>query len=306
MKHFVRLPVTQPRIIRPLIIRSLVSLLFVFSSAWAVAAESDSTLRLATTTSTYNSGLLDAILPTFSQQTGIEVQVIAVGTGAALRMGRDGDADALLVHAPAAEKAFIDRGYGNKRVGVMYNDFVIVGPASDPAAIAGLNDATAAMQKIAKQQAIFVSRGDDSGTHKKEQGLWRQAALVPAGKWYREAGQGMGKVLQISDEVEGYTLTDRGTWLAYESKVGLKLLVEGDSQLFNPYSVLQISPDRYGDLNHKGAAAFSRWLVSKTTQQQIADFRINGKPLFVPSASGSIAATATPTPANAPSQQSHN
>lgn len=280
--------------------RLLACLLLVVSSLLTVAAQADSTLRLATTTSTYNSGLLDAILPSFSEQTGIEVQVIAVGTGAALRMGRDGDADALLVHAPAAEKKFIDSGYGVHRVGVMYNDFVIVGPASDPAAIAGLNNATEAMQRIAKQKAIFVSRGDDSGTHKKEQRLWRQAALTPAGNWYREAGQGMGKVLQISDEVEGYTLTDRGTWLAYESKVDLKLLVEGDSQLFNPYSVLQINPGRYADLNHQGAAAFSRWLVSDATQQQIADFRINGKPLFVPSADASVAGTAS-----ASSQQSH-
>lgn len=286
--------------------RLLVSLLLLASWLLTVLAQADSTLRLATTTSTYNSGLLDAILPSFSEQTGIEVQVIAVGTGAALRMGRNGDADALLVHAPAAEKKFIDRGHGVNRLGVMYNDFVIVGPLSDPAAIAGLSNAAEAMQQIAKQQAIFVSRGDDSGTHKKEQGLWRQAMLTPSGNWYREAGQGMGKVLQISDELEGYTLTDRGTWLAYENKVGLSLLVEGDSQLFNPYSVLQINPSRYADLNHQGAAAFSRWLVSKSTQQQIADFRINGKPLFVPSADDSIAGTATAEPVSASSLQSHN
>ncbi len=268
----------------------------------AASANNPTALRLATTTSTYNSGLLDAILPTFEQQTGIDVQVIAVGTGAALRMGRDGDADALLVHAPDAEQRFIDSGYGINRIGVMYNDFVIVGPVSDPATIAGLDNANQALQQIAKQQAIFVSRGDDSGTHKKEKSLWQQAMLTPSGDWYRQAGQGMGKVLQITDEMEGYTLIDRGTWLAYADKVGLKLLVEGDSRLFNPYSVLQINPNRYADLNHQGAAQFSRWLVSDATQQQIADFRINGKPLFVPSASDSVADLSN-TPAIPPSHQ---
>ena len=247
-------------------------------------------LRLATTTSTYNSGLLDAILPQFEQQHGIEVQVISVGTGAALRMGRDGDADLLLVHAPSAEKNFIEQGHGSERIGVMYNDFVIVGPASDPLAIGGLDDAGQALERIAQQQAIFVSRGDDSGTHKKERGLWQQAGIQPEGTWYREAGQGMGKVLQITDEMGGYTLTDRGTWLAYEAKLGLKLLVEGDQRLFNPYSVLKINPQRFVDLNHAGAETFSRWLVSQPTQQLIGDFRINGKPLFVPSADPALAA----------------
>ncbi|MEH6469785.1 MAG: substrate-binding domain-containing protein [Halopseudomonas sp.] len=249
------------------------------------------TLRLATTTSTYNSGLLDAILPEFQRQTGTEVLVIAVGTGAALRMGRDGDADVLLVHAPNAEQDFIDSGYGSHRTGVMYNDFVIVGPASDPAKIAGLKGVQQAMQQIAQQQAIFVSRGDDSGTHKKEKRLWKLANIEPVGRWYREAGQGMGKVLQISNEMEGYTLTDRGTWLAYENKVALKLLTEGDSRLFNPYSVMQINAERFADLNHTAAANFRRWLVSKPTQQLIGDFRINGKPLFVPSASAAMAVT---------------
>lgn len=264
--------------------RWLTSLILLSSSASIYADAGTQQLRLATTTSTYNSGLLDAILPVFQQQTGIEVQVIAVGTGAALRMGRVGDADALLVHAPDAEQQFIDQGHGVNRVGVMYNDFVIVGPANDPAAVAGLRDAGLALQRIAQAQAVFVSRGDDSGTHKKEKGLWRQAELAPAGNWYRQAGQGMGKVLQISDEMDGYTLTDRGTWLAYEDKVRLRLMVEGDSRLFNPYSILQINPDHYDDLNHQAAAAFSQWLVAKPTQQLIADFRINGKPLFVPSA----------------------
>jgi len=242
------------------------------------------TLKLATTTSTYNSGLLDAILPDFEQRTGTEVLVIAVGTGTALRMGQDGDADVLLVHAPDAEKKFMDQGFGVDRVGVMYNDFVIVGPASDPAKIQGSHDGAGALQKIAASQTPFISRGDDSGTHKKEKGLWKAAAIEPTGDWYREAGQGMGKVLQIASELQGYTLTDRGTWLAYEPKVQLQLLVEGDKRLFNPYSVMQINPARFPDLNHKGASAFSQWLVSANTQRLIGEFKINGKPLFVPSA----------------------
>ncbi len=241
-------------------------------------------LKLATTTSTYNSGLLDAIVPDFERKTGTEVQIIAVGTGKALRMGRDGDADLLLVHAPGAEKTFMDKGYGNNRRAVMYNDFVIVGPASDPAAVAGQSDAARALQNIAGSRAVFVSRGDDSGTHKKELKLWQAAKLEPAGSWYREAGQGMGKVLQIADELQGYALTDRGTWLAYKDKVTLKLVVEGDQRLFNPYSVMQINPERFSDLNHKAAQAFSDWLVSAETQQMIKAFRINGEPLFIPSA----------------------
>ncbi len=241
-------------------------------------------LKLATTTSTYNSGLLDAIVPDFERQTGTHVLIIAVGTGKALRMGRDGDADLLLVHAPEAEKEFMDNGYGNNRRAVMYNDFVIVGPASDPAAIAGQTDVAHALQKIARAQAVFVSRGDDSGTHKKERHLWLAATLTPAGSWYREAGQGMGKVLQIADELQGYALTDRGTWLAYKNKVTLKLVVEGDQRLFNPYSVMQINPERFADLNHTAALSFSDWLRSSETQQKIKHFRINGEPLFIPSA----------------------
>ncbi|WP_421870014.1 substrate-binding domain-containing protein [Motiliproteus sp.] len=260
---------------------SLISLCLLVLGSTSLQAE---TLKLATTTSTYNSGLLDAILPQFEQATGTEVHVIAVGTGAALRMGRDGDTDVLLVHAPSAEQQFIEQGHGVDRTGVMYNDFVIVGPAHDPAAIAGQTNVAQALQRVAESGALFVSRGDDSGTHKKEKSLWQQAHVSPSGDWYREAGQGMGKVLQIADEVGGYTLTDRGTWLAYQGKLQLGLLVEGDQRLFNPYSVMKINPQRYADLNHQGAEAFRQWLVSEQTQQQIADFRINGEPLFVPSA----------------------
>lgn len=273
------------------LIRPALALLLAFSLTLSSQVLHADTLRLATTTSTANSGLLDAILPEFQRLTGTEVQVIAVGTGAALRMGRDGDVDVLLVHAPKAEQDFVAQGYGEQRTGIMYNDFVLVGPATDPAGIRGHSDVAAAMRQIAEQQAIFISRGDDSGTHKKEKALWQQADLHPKGRWYREAGQGMGKVLQISSETGGYTLTDRGTWLAYSSKVELELLLEGDKRLFNPYSVIQINPTRYADLNHPGAAAFRQWLVSAATQQLIADFRINNQPLFVPSANSAVTAT---------------
>ncbi|MEH6822716.1 MAG: substrate-binding domain-containing protein [Motiliproteus sp.] len=265
-------------------LRTFLSLLLCLPLGVASPLLQADTLRLATTTSTANSGLLEAILPEFQRLTGTEVQVIAVGTGAALRMGRDGDVDVLLVHAPNAEQTFVDLGYGQQRTGVMYNDFVLVGPTSDPAQIRAQPDATSALRQIAERGALFISRGDDSGTHKKEKQLWQLASTAPAGNGYREAGQGMGKVLQISSEMGAYTLTDRGTWLAYANKVDLELLLQGDPRLFNPYSVIQINPQRFPDLNHQAAAAFRQWLVSKPTQQRIADFRINNQPLFVPSA----------------------
>lgn len=241
-------------------------------------------LRLATTTSTYNSGLLDYLLPEFQQAQHTEVQVIAVGTGKALRMGRDGDVDVVLVHAPEAEQQFVDNGYGVERTGIMYNDFVLIGPAGDPAAIKGLSDAATALSRIAATQALFVSRGDDSGTHKKELSLWASSGQQPGGQWYREAGQGMGKVLQIANELNAYTLVDRGTWLAYRNKLDLELLIEGDTRLHNPYSVIRINPERYPDLNHQDASAFSRWLAAEATQQRIANFKLAGEQLFIPSA----------------------
>ncbi|MCW8887413.1 MAG: substrate-binding domain-containing protein [Motiliproteus sp.] len=241
-------------------------------------------LRLATTTSTYNSGLLDYLLPEFERDQKTEVQVIAVGTGKALRMGRDGDVDVVLVHAPKAEQTFVGNGYGIDRTGIMYNDFVLVGPANDPAGIKGTTDGGAALLKVAASKTPFISRGDDSGTHKKELGLWQKAGTIPTGNWYREAGQGMGKVLQIADELGGYTLVDRGTWLAYRDKLRLKLLVEGDKLLHNPYSVIRVNPDRYDNLNHSKAITFSKWLASPGTQKRIGLFKVKGEQLFIPSA----------------------
>lgn len=254
-------------------------------SVSAHAADPQQTqLRLATTTSTDNSGLLGYLLPRFEAESGYRVQVIAAGTGKALRMGKDGDVDVVLVHAPGAEQAFVDSGFGEKRYAVMYNDFVLVGPASDPAGVAATGDVAAALKAIAASDALFVSRGDDSGTHKKELTLWKAAAITPGGQGYREAGQGMGKVLQMAGELDAYTLTDRGTWLAYAGKSPLRIVSEGDERLFNPYSIIAVSPKRYPDINHDGAQALIDWLVSPAGQQMIGEFRIGDQQLFIPSA----------------------
>ena len=267
----------------------LMTLLIPFNTA---NAETNTIVRLATTTSTDNSGLLKELLPEFQADTGYNVHVIAVGTGKALRMGRDGDVDVVLVHARAAEDEFVAQGHGEKRFGVMYNDFVIVGPQADPAGLSKARDATTALQLIAEHQALFVSRGDDSGTHKKELGLWKKAAVNPQGQWYREAGQGMGKVLQIAAEMDAYTLTDRGTWLAYEKRSPLKVSFQGDPLLFNPYGIIAVNPQRYPDTNHQGAQALIRWLISPEGQERINNFRIGSNRLFTPSAdAGEFAAT---------------
>jgi tungstate transport system substrate-binding protein len=253
-------------------------------SAIAADVDSSKTLRLATTTSTENSGLLQDLLPYFERKTGYTVHVIAVGTGKALRMGRDGDVDVVLVHAPAAEQKFVDEGAGVKRVKVMYNDFVIVGPADDPASISSSTSGIDALSKIAKSQAIFISRGDDSGTNKKELSLWKDAGIKPQGDWYREAGQGMGKVLQMSAELSAYTLTDRGTWLAYQTKSPLKITYEGDPILFNPYGIIAVNPARYPDINSAGAEALIDWITSPDGQRMIGSYTVAGSLLFTPSA----------------------
>ncbi len=262
----------------------LFGLLLLLSGPAQAGNNPDKIIRLATTTSTENSGLLNALLPKFTEETGYQVHVIAVGTGKALRMGRDGDVDVVLVHARAAEDKFVAEGYGEQRFGVMYNDFVMVGPKADPAGIAGVKSAAEAFEKIAHTQSIFVSRGDDSGTHKKERGLWKEAGISPEGSWYREAGQGMGKVLQIAAELEAYTLTDRGTWLAYQDKSPLQISFEGDPLLFNPYGIIAVNPKRHPDTNYAGAQALIGWFISPRGQELIGDFRIGSNKLFKPSA----------------------
>lgn len=242
-------------------------------------------LILATTTSTQDSGLLDYLLPDFTDETGITVDVIAVGTGQALTLGQDGNADVLLVHARAKEDEFMAAGHGVRREDVMYNDFVIVGPQSDPAGIKGTTSATEAFTKIAEAKAPFISRGDESGTHTKELSIWKAAGIEPAGDWYVSAGQGMGEVLTMSDEQQAHTLSDRATYLARTNE-GLKLvvLVEGDKALFNPYCVIAVNPDKSPNIKNDLANQFIEWIISLPVQEKIQQFGVEdfGQSLFTP------------------------
>jgi len=242
-------------------------------------------LILATTTSTDNSGLLAYLLPFFEKEYGVTVEVIAVGTGQALRLGEDGNADVLMVHARAREDAFVDAGHGVRREDLMYNDFVIVGPASDPAGIQGMKVAPEALDKIAEAEALFVSRGDDSGTHTKEKAIWTEAGVEPVGDWYISAGQGMGAVLTMADEQQAYTLSDRATYLARTLEgTELVILVEGDPILFNPYGVMAVNPDKNPQINNELANQFIDWLIDVPTQEKIGEFGVAefGAPLFTP------------------------
>lgn len=241
-------------------------------------------IRLATTTSTENSGLLGEILPKFEAKHGAKVRVVAVGTGAALKLGENCDADVLLVHARPLEDKFMAAGLGSVRKDVMYNDFVIVGPQADPAGVRGSRDVIAAMKRIAGSGARFVSRGDESGTHQMEKGYWKDAGAQPQGAAYVSAGQGMGQVLTMAGELQGYTLTDRATFAAYRDKIGLQILVEGDPRMFNPYGIIAVSPQKCPGVNSKGAMALVDWLVSPEGQQAIAAFKVNGQQMFFPDA----------------------
>lgn len=240
---------------------------------------------LATTTSTENSGLLAFILPEFEEEVGVMVEIVAVGTGQALQLGEDGNADVLLVHARDLEDAFMDAGHGSRREDVMYNDFIIVGPAADPAGIRGMADASAAFAAIAGAEAPFVSRGDDSGTHTKEKAIWAEAGIEPAGNRYDSAGQGMGAVLTIADEEGAYTLSDRATYLARTLEgTDLEILVEGDPILFNPYGVIAVNPEKGDHIKADLANQFIDWLISVPTQEMIGQFGTEefGSPLFTP------------------------
>ena len=243
-------------------------------------------LVLATTTSTYDSGLLDAILPDFEQKTGIKVDVVAVGTGQALKLGQSKDADVLLVHAKSREEQFVADGYAPFRKDVMYNDFVILGPSADPAGIKGMTSAADAFRKIADARATFVSRGDNSGTHMKEMAIWQAAGVEPAGDWYESAGQGMGAVLTMANEQQAYTLSDRATYLSRRDGLDLDILVEGDPMLFNQYGVLPIAQDEAHQNKFAAAMAFVDWITSPETQQLIAEFGKEqyGQQLFYPNA----------------------
>jgi tungstate transport system substrate-binding protein len=276
--------VTLIKCARPVLLFSISLLLATAGFAADDAHNEKRIIRLATTTSTDNSGLLGHLLPVFEDETGYRVHVIAVGTGKALRMGRDGDADVLLVHAPAAETAFVEAGHGVERHAVMYNDFVLVGPASTTAGYGISRNVHQALAQIAEHRLTFVSRGDNSGTHKKERSLWKAVNIDPAGRWYREVGQGMGKVLQMAAELDAYTLTDRGTWLAYQGKSPLVVINKDDPRLYNPYHIIAVNPLRFSNINHEGAEALIAWITSAEAQSLIGSFAINDQLLFKPSA----------------------
>jgi len=268
-------------------------IVIVFSLGWALLSLTTTTvsqiqpqiLTLATTTSTVDSGLLSELNPIFEEKFNAQVRVLSQGTGAALRTAENGDADVVLVHARTAEDTFIEAGFGINRRDVMFNDFVIVGPASDPAGVRDMVSAREAMSRIAETQSRFVSRGDQSGTHQKEQALWSQANIDPQGNWYLSIGRGMGDTLQQSNELSAYTISDRGTWLALKDRLGLELLVEGpvkggDPILLNPYGVIAINPARHSNRNYELAMAYIGFLTSIEAQQIIDTFRINDEPLF--------------------------
>ncbi|QAU34980.1 substrate-binding domain-containing protein [Janthinobacterium sp. 17J80-10] len=240
-------------------------------------------IKLSTTTSTENSGLLAFLLPAFEAESGIKVHVIAVGTGKALELARNGDVDVTLVHARASEDKFVAEGGGINRRDVMYNDFIIVGPDSDPAGVrkAG-KDVLTGLQRIVDSKSRFISRGDNSGTDQMEQGYWKLLGVRPAGKAYVSAGLGMGEVLNMAAEMQAYTLTDRATYLAYRARTGLTILLEGDPRMFNPYGIVAVNPGRHKDVNYKGAMRLIEWITSPQGQEKIASFRVDGQQVFFP------------------------
>jgi tungstate transport system substrate-binding protein len=251
------------------------------------AAAADKSITVASTTSTEQSGLFGYILPKFKEKTGIEVRVIAQGTGQALKTGERGDADVVFVHDPASEKKFVEAGYGVERIEVMYNDYVVVGPKSDPAGIKDTKDVEAAFKKIADAKAPFASRGDDSGTNKAELRLWKAAGIdvkKASGGWYRETGSGMGPTLNTAAGMNAYTLTDRGTWLSFKNRRDLVIVVEGDEKLFNQYGVILVNPEKHPHVKKAEGQAFIDWLVSPEGQKAIADYKVNGEQLFFPNA----------------------
>jgi tungstate transport system substrate-binding protein len=252
-----------------------------------VASTRTAAITLATTTSTQDSGLLDELLAAFKSESGITVKVVAVGSGQALELARRGDVDVLLVHSPAAEQEFMEQGFGDKRLAVMHNDYVIVGPPDDPAKTKTAPNAADALAAIAKVQTPFVSRGDDSGTHKKELELWKATSVTPKNDWYISAGAGMAQALRIANEKKAYVLADRGTYLALKGELELVVLFEGDERLLNRYSVITINPDKHPHLHHDEANRFAEYLISPAGQEAIGAFGVErfGQALFIPDAS---------------------
>lgn len=268
-----------------IILWTFVSLFILIGSSMVLAQTK--TVILSTTTSTQDSGLLDVLIPIFEKNTGYFVKTIAVGSGQAMAMGQKGEADVLLVHSPAAEKKFVAEGYGINRRIIMHNDFIIVGFPTDSAKIKGIKSASDAFKKIASAQALFLSRSDKSGTHVKEMDIWKAAGVNPEGeKWYQQTGLGMGQTLNVAAEKKGYTLADRGTYLALKKNLGLDILVEGDAILLNIYHVIEVNPAKWSKLNVAGGKAFADFMVSKETQDIVKTFGVDkfGSPLFFPDA----------------------
>jgi tungstate transport system substrate-binding protein len=273
--------------LRLIVVALMLALASVVAFAPTVAQQFNPELILATTTSTQDSGLLDVLVPEFQRLSGYNVKTISVGTGQAMALGERGEADVLLVHAPDSETTWMAAGHGVDRRLVMYNDFVIVGPPSDPIGLAGATSAVEAMQKIAANGALFVSRGDNSGTHQLELKLWKDAGFDPEGTpWYQEAGQGMGAVLTIANEKEAYTITDRGTYLARKATLDLTIVAEGYQSFLNVYHVMVVNPEKGGHINHEGARAFADFMVAPSTQTMVGRFGVErfGQPLFFPAA----------------------
>jgi tungstate transport system substrate-binding protein len=251
------------------------------------ALAQETSIIVQSTTSTANSGLYDHLLPLFEEETGIRVNVVAVGTGQAIKNAENCDGDVLLVHAKPSEEKFVQAGYGTSRTDLMYNDFVIVGPGSDPAGVDGMDDVQAALKTIAEEGALFASRGDDSGTHKKEMALWSDAGVDPtaaSGDWYRETGSGMGATLNAGIGMGAYVMTDRATWISFGNKQDYAIQVEGDEDMFNQYGVIPVSPERCPSVNADAAQTFADWLVSDAGQEAIAEYEVAGQQLFFPNA----------------------
>ena len=271
------------------LLRSLAAA-FLLLLAASVAVAQEPFITVASTTSTEESGLFGYLLPAFTKETGIQVRVVAVGTGQALKIGERGDCDVVFVHDTPSELAFVEHGFGIDRREVMYNNFILVGPKSDPAHVEGGKDIVIAFRKIADTKAPFVARGDDSGTSKAEMRLWKEAGIDPktaGGGWYRDTGSGMGPTLNTAAAMDGYTLSDRGTWLSFKNKQKLTIVVEGDRRLFNQYGVMLVNPVKHPHVKQDLGRKFSDWLISANGQKTIADYKINGAQLFFPNAKGS-------------------
>ena len=278
-------PMSLTRFFSPVLRRRLAAAVVLSLSALqAPLVLAQHALKLSTTTSTENSGLLTYLLPLFESASSIKVQVISVGTGKALELAKNGDVDVTLVHARSSEDKFVAAGGGVNRRDVMYNDFILVGPVSDPASIRGSKDAVAAMKKIIDSRAKFISRGDNSGTDQMEKSYWKQVGGQPQGASYVAAGLGMGEVLNMAAELDAYTLTDRATYGAYKAKTGLIIAVEGDPKMFNPYGIIAVNPAKYKDIHYKAAMQLIEWITSDTGQKAIAAFRVDGQQVFFPSA----------------------